>query len=66
MDIVNTEESNFALPPARDLLRTSSSSEEKEDNMMIDEPFIETGETKKKKGINDMYSNVYSYTKSNI
>ncbi|KAG2214460.1 hypothetical protein INT46_007385 [Mucor plumbeus] len=41
MDIVKDEESNFALPPARDLLRTSSSLEEKEDNMMIDEPFTE-------------------------
>ncbi|CEP19875.1 hypothetical protein [Parasitella parasitica] len=41
MDIVKPEESNFALPPARELLRTSSSSEEKEDSMMIDEPFME-------------------------
>lgn len=43
MDIIKAEDNNFALPPARDLLRTSSSSvEEIEDRMMIDEPCAET------------------------
>ncbi|CAO3645956.1 unnamed protein product [Mucor fragilis] len=47
MDIIKAEDNNFALPPARDLLRTSSSSvEEIEDRMMIDEPCAETTDAK--------------------
>jgi len=42
MDIIKAEENNFALPSARELLRSSSLSEKKEDEMMIDEPFVET------------------------
>lgn len=46
MDILKSEENNFALPPARDLLRTSScSAEEKDDKMVIDEPMMETAGT---------------------
>lgn len=66
MDIVKDEESNFALPPARDLLRTSSSLEEKEDNMMIDEPFTEISK-EKKRGINGNLIYIHIYIqKSNI
>ncbi|KAL0141118.1 hypothetical protein V8B55DRAFT_1513261 [Mucor lusitanicus] len=47
MDILKSEENNFALPPARDLLRTSScSAEEKDDKMVIDEPMMETADAK--------------------
>ncbi|CAO0802293.1 unnamed protein product [Mucor circinelloides] len=46
MDIIKAEENNFALPSARELLRSSSLSEKKEDEMMIDEPFVETTDAK--------------------
>ncbi|KAL9550949.1 hypothetical protein MBANPS3_004496 [Mucor bainieri] len=48
MDIIKSKDNSFALPPARDLLRTSSPSveEKDEDKMVIDEPYMETTDAK--------------------
>jgi hypothetical protein len=50
MDTIKAEESNFVLPPARDLLRSTSVEESMEkDNMVIDEPLLESQQKGTKK-----------------